>query len=221
MPDEGKAMCNLYDYEMTPEIMASIVAHYRLVGREWLEVLRTNDGKVYPKYDAPVGVLEGERLAARRMSWGFPPPDFVKSKAPVTNVRHVAKGYWRPYLGREHRCIVPAMAFSEFDQELRLPRWFRRADGLPFFFAGIWRTWTGDRGTRAKPNVGEHTLFSFLTTEPNRVVAPIHPKAMPVLLLDNDAIERWLTAANDDALALQKPAPDGALVLLPPIAKAA
>jgi hypothetical protein len=24
-------MCNLYDYEMTPEIVASIIEHYRLV----------------------------------------------------------------------------------------------------------------------------------------------------------------------------------------------
>lgn len=45
------------------------------------------------------------------------------------------------------------------------------------------------------------------------MVAPIHPKAMPVLLLDNAAIERWLTATNDDALGLQKPAPDDALIL--------
>jgi putative SOS response-associated peptidase YedK len=28
----------------------------------------------------------------------------------------------------------------------------------------------------------ENDLFAFLTTEPNAVVAPIHPKAMPVIL---------------------------------------
>ena len=34
-------------------------------------------------------------------------------------------------------------------------RWFKRADGLPFCFAGIWRPWTGDRGTRKAPKAGQ------------------------------------------------------------------
>jgi len=56
-----------------------------------------------------------------------------------------------------------------------------RADGLPFFFAGVWREWTGDHGTIAKPDVAKHRLYSFLTTEPNGVVQPVHEKAMPVM----------------------------------------
>jgi putative SOS response-associated peptidase YedK len=63
--------------------------------------------------------------------------------------------------------------------------------------------------------VGDHLLFSFLTTEPNRVVAPIHPKAMPVLLLDHAAVEQWLTGGNVEAVALLRPAPDEAIELLP------
>jgi putative SOS response-associated peptidase YedK len=39
---------------------------------------------------------------------------------------------------------------------------------------------------RARPQSalvdGEHQLFAFLTTEANAVVAPIHLKAMPVIL---------------------------------------
>jgi len=50
------------------------------------------------------------------------------------------------------------------------------------FFAGIWREWPGDRGPRAKPVAGPHRIVAFLTCEPNAVVAPIHPKAMPVAL---------------------------------------
>jgi len=59
-------------------------------------------------------------------------------------------------------------------------RWFRRTDGEPFFFAGIWREWEGDRGTKKAPNVRRHKLYSFLTTAPNGIVEPIHNKAMPV-----------------------------------------
>ena len=31
-------------------------------------------------------------------------------------------------------------------------------------FAGLWRPWTGIRGTKANPVEGEHRLFGFLTT---------------------------------------------------------
>jgi hypothetical protein len=36
------------------------------------------------------------------------------------------------------------------------------------FFAGIWREWEGDRGTKTIPDVGKHMVFSFLTTVPAR-----------------------------------------------------
>jgi putative SOS response-associated peptidase YedK len=202
-------MCNLYEYEMTEEDMRLLMEHYRRIGRNWAEAT-----KVYPNYEAPVIVERAGERVPETMRWGFPPPAFVKSKAPVTNVRNVSKGYWRPYLGRESRCVVPVTAFSEFDQAQKRPRWFKRPDGKPFFFAGIWRPWTGDRGTRAKPNVGDHLLYAFLTTEPNSVVAPIHQKAMPVLLLDKAAVEQWLTGSDAEALELQRPAPEDAVLLV-------
>jgi len=209
-------MCNLYDYDMTAEDMRRLMEHFKLVGQDYLDVLRAQNGpqSVYPNYLAPVISSRTGQLAIEPMRWGFPPPPYIHSKAPVTNVRHVSKGFWKPYLGRESRCIVPASRFSEWDADLKKPRWFKRVDRQPFFFAGIWRTWTGDRGTKAKPNVGDHLLFSFLTTEPNAVVAPIHPKAMPVLLLDQAAVEQWLTGSEAEALALQQPANDDAIELL-------
>jgi hypothetical protein len=54
-------------------------------------------------------------------------------------------------------------------------------------------------------------LFGFLTTEINAIVAPIHPKAMPFILATSADIDRWLEADIGDALALQRPLPDGAL----------
>jgi putative SOS response-associated peptidase YedK len=217
-------MCNLYTYKMTAEDMRLLKDHYNLIGQDYLDVLRTknDEASVYPNYEAPVIWQRGLEREIEPMRWGFPPPPpFAKAGTTVTNVRHVDKGIWKPYQVRECRCIVPATAFSEFDPVARKPRWFQRPDGAMFFFAGIWRPWTGDRGTKAKPNVGDHLLFSFLTTEPNQVVAPIHPKAMPVLLLDEAAVEQWLTGSSEEALALQKPAPDDAIELLPVETKAA
>jgi putative SOS response-associated peptidase YedK len=66
---------------------------------------------------------------------------------------------------------------------------------------------------KSKPVSGPHRIFSFLTCEPNRVVAPIHPKAMPVILSPADAAT-WLNAPAAEAFALQKPSPDNELMLL-------
>ena len=57
-------------------------------------------------------------------------------------------------------------------------------------------------------------LGEFLTTEPNDVVAPIHPKAMPVILTTADEIETWMTAPAEKALKLQRPLPAGVLEIV-------
>lgn len=46
---------------------------------------------------------------------------------------------------------------------------------------------------------------------PLAIVAPIHPKAMPVILTRDDEIETWLTAPAAQAMALQRPLPGDAL----------
>ncbi len=59
----------------------------------------------------------------------------------------------------------------------------RTGEDRPLFaFAGLWASWHGVRGPKSAPVQGEHQLFGFLTTEANAIVAPIHPKAMPVIL---------------------------------------
>jgi putative SOS response-associated peptidase YedK len=59
--------------------------------------------------------------------------------------------------------------------------------------------------------VGKHLVFSFLRTDASPDVAPIHPDATPVLLLDDDAREMWMNAPVELALSLQRPPPAGAL----------
>src|SRR5215203_3415160 len=61
-------------------------------------------------------------------------------------------------------------------------------------FAGIWTEFKGDRGTKSKPIPGPHQVYGFLTTSPNALVEPIHPKAMPVILLTDEERDVWMRA---------------------------
>ncbi|MEZ5669645.1 MAG: SOS response-associated peptidase family protein [Alphaproteobacteria bacterium] len=206
-------MCNLYRIETSQQAMRRLFG----IADDRLGNLPLLDG-VYPDQLAPVVHGDGDGRTAEMMRWGFPPP--ASARRPVTNVRNLDSPFWRSWLARPaQRCLVPATAFCEYEGEVgaKAKRWFalRETDddgrARPFAFAGIWREWSGMRGKEQ----GTHRLFSILTTEPNGVVAPIHPKAMPVLLADAAAFERWLQAPWPEAAALAAPFPDERMRLLP------
>ncbi len=82
-------------------------------------------------------------------------------------------------------------------------RWFAPPDRRMMCFAGIRGEWYGDYGTKKEPNVGTHRLFSFLTTEANDLVRPVHAKAMPVILSTEEERQEWLSAPAAEIAAIQ------------------
>ena len=196
-------MCNLYSMTTTQEAM-----------RRLARVMRDNLGNqpplpaIFPDQLAPVVRLDGNgERTLDWLRWGFPPPPRLGNR-PITNVRNIASPYWRGWLKRGFRCLVPATSFCEHtDTSPKVPHWFALDDTRPLFaFAGIWRPWTGER----KRETAEHQLFAFLTTEANEVVRPIHAKAMPVILT-GEAWDVWLEGETEKALELIRPFPEGGL----------
>ena len=175
---------------------------------------------IYPDYRAPIVRNQpgGRELTMAR--WGMPSPLFAlkgkKTDPGVTNVRNVNSPHWRRWLGVEHRCLVPFTSFAENERMpdgSRPPVWFAFDESRPLaFFAGIWTQRTSVR--KVKEGETTNDLFAFLTMEPNKVVAAIHPKAMPVILTESDELDLWMSAPPEEALRLQRVLRDDALVIV-------
>lgn len=175
---------------------------------------------IFPDYLAPVvRNFDGARQLSMGR-WGMPTPAFAlkgkKVDKGVTNVRNLKSPHWWRWFGVDCRCVVPFTSFSENEvlpDGSRPPVWFAISEDRPLaFFAGIWTRWTSVR----KLKEGEVTadLYAFLTCDPNAEVGAIHPKAMPVILANDNEIDVWMNASWDEARELVKPLPDGSLTIV-------
>jgi len=148
--------------------------------------------ELFPKRDGWVVRRENGRRSLDVMRWGVP----LNGK-PITNVRNLQSPFWRSMLrDPARRCLVPVTSFCEWSGEKgsKQEHWFSLPSQEIFTFAGIWRP------------MPEGNAFAFLTCEPNPLVAPIHQKAMPVILHEED-YDKWLSGEVDEVCALAEPFP--------------
>jgi putative SOS response-associated peptidase YedK len=189
-------MCNLYRMTSNADAIRQLFGpHIGNVGTAGMNLAAYD--AIYPDYDAPVITAGDAEAWLVTMRWGW--PGFGEVKRPITNVRNLQSPMWRPALRDPlRRCLVPVTAFCEYgaaaDPVTKRERqhWFALTSGEPFAFAGIWRP--TDAGPR----------FAFLTCDPNPLVAAVHPKAMPVMLVADD-LGRWLRDDWDQAEAIVRP----------------
>lgn len=165
-------------------------------------------GKKTPRYGWVVRrQAEGNRpLVAEQMEWGFPTQipsardPSVKLTKYVTNARNLKSPFWRSSLANPtNRCLVPFTHFAEphpdggkGDDGMPKQAWFCLPDQPVGVFAGFWRP--TERGR----------AYAFATCEPNAIVAPIHPKAMPAIIKP-DEWDQWLDGTAEEAAALVRP----------------
>lgn len=211
-------MCNLYACTMAQDAMRKLFD----LGEDQ-DKLGNFAGlqAIWPKYEGPVVRLTPQhRRELVMMRWGFLTPQVSKktgkpiSPAAWNNARDDklrSAPLWKSSF--EHRrCLIPANAFRE--AKGRNPAtdfWFalKESGGVeapPFAFAGLWRQ--GQPGIDGED--GEWLTYTMVTTSANKLVKPVHPTRMPVILDPGD-YERWLTGSSDEAADLLKPYPDEAM----------
>ncbi|HEV7436841.1 MAG TPA: SOS response-associated peptidase [Pseudorhizobium sp.] len=241
-------MCNLYNVTTNQEAIRALTKAFDRLGNlepsldiypdQVAPIVRNIDGgreMSWVRWGMPssqqaifqAATKRADKLRAKGKEVDFQELLKMEPDGGTTNIRNTSSKHWTRWTGVAHRCVVPFTRFAEPDPARKVEggrtpnAWFAGDESEPLmFFAGLWvRDWSCVR--KIKEGMVTCDLFAFLTTEPNRVVGEIHPKAMPVILRNELEIEKWLTAPWSEAKVLQRPLPDDELMLLEEPKKAA
>ena len=208
-------MCNLYRHDLSLDTLKRFSASIELPFLLPDELGNLPGAYVGRDQDGPVLHKAQDGLKLSMARWGFPP--VADGKDLITNIRNLDSSWWRNVnrdwmQNPEHRCLVPFTRFAEWSKADKGNAWFDVPDAPIAYFAGVSRPWHGERlkavegKKRRQREADDWTLFAFLTTSPNELVGPIHPKAMPVILTVPSECARWLSGGAE-TFALQRPYP--------------
>ena len=204
-------MCNLFSQSRSRDEVA-----------RWFRVPHNRAADIRPQASIfPGGTAsvvrhasDGERELVA-LSWGF--VLHLKDQAPkrVTNARDDKLGstFWRSSF-QSRRCLVPVTSFCEpKGKKPAVWHWFALDEArTPFAFAGMWRPYRGPLKKDGDPV--ELDVFSFVTTNPNELVATVHPQRMPVMLVGEEAQAKWLEGSVEEANGLIQSYPADSMMIV-------
>jgi putative SOS response-associated peptidase YedK len=157
---------------------------------------------IAPTQDIPVVRLTDAGRELTTMRWGLIPswskdansgPLLINARSETVSEKPAFRSVFK-----SRRCLIPADGFFEWKKvgKAKQPYYFQTADRGLFAFAGLWEKWE------------EIESCTILTTEANKLVAPMHDR-MPVMLSPNDYAE-WLDSNPPEPAKLldQFPASD-------------
>ncbi|MFZ9990982.1 MAG: SOS response-associated peptidase [Opitutales bacterium] len=187
----------------------------------WAEIVRRLGApsvEAAPRYNISPGTpllsvrREGGALRTEALPWGFVPSWAPADESGGHANARVEGIFERPAFrdaARLRRCVVPLDGYYEWKTEgrLKVPYYFRAADGGPLAVAGLWSLRLAAAGTSRR-------TLCLVTVAPNREAGEVHAR-MPVVLA-GPARQAWLSErafTPGDFAALAVTAPDRTLSL--------
>jgi putative SOS response-associated peptidase YedK len=168
---------------------------------------------VAPSSMMPV-IVRNERTEVVTMRWGLVSSCVKEVKGPgIINARAETLSENPVYgpLLEKNRCLVPASGFYEWKKEAgrTIPFYIHLKDITRFAFAGLYDTFNDADGMT-------HQTYTIITTEANKLVAPLH-RRMPAILKREDE-DRWLSGeplGKSDLEQILSPYPDRDMTAYP------
>lgn len=219
-------MCNLY--EQPPEIQ---LAEYLEVQGRLFDLEPYKPGHVGPRGNG-IFLRHGKdpsSLDGRVGKWGMirpgsPPPKPGQKPYSTNNARIESiaekQTFRASWLGGR-RCLIPASWYAEPNWETESNIWWhlRRADGAPWFLAGLWSEWlnksTGEvvpNYTMLTVNCNSHPLLNRLhkpdrDPETKEILSMEKQDKRSLVHINPQGWDRWLHGTVDDALSMLLPPP--------------
>ena len=221
-------MCNLY--QMTPKDDLAVYVRKNISNLDVPDYMATTVGP----FQAGLILRSGHGgLIGQMGQWGMIRPgqdgriDYIKPK-PVpgkktpaprprsTNNARIEGSEAKPTFSHawknSQRCLVPAAWYAEPNWETGKNIWWhlKRADGAPWFIAGLWAEWTDPETGEVVPNFtmitrncDDHPMLARLH-KPDPKLPPDQQDKRSLVHIDPIDWAQWLDGSEDEAKALLK-----------------